>query len=93
MSSPIGTAPGTGKAPGKDFLCAAAPGTAAAFTFNVDSFAMYKLKSADAQKAQADLAAAIDRTYGAVRRICFEGMHYRTDIGRKGLSRWPSARG
>ena len=48
-----------GKVPGKDFLCAAAPGTANAFTFNVDSFAMYKLKSADAQKAQADLAAAI----------------------------------
>ena len=48
-----------GKVPGKDFLCAAAPGTASAFTFNVDSFAMYKLKSADAQKAQADLAVAI----------------------------------
>lgn len=48
-----------GKQPGKDFLCAAAPGTANAFTFNVDSFAMYKLKDAGAQKAQADLAAAI----------------------------------
>ena len=48
-----------GKVPGKDFLCAAAPGTGNAFTFNVDSFAMFKLKSADAQKAQADLAAAI----------------------------------
>lgn len=48
-----------GKVPGKDFLCAAAPGTANAFTFNVDSFAMFKLKSADAQKAQGDLAAAI----------------------------------
>ena len=48
-----------GKVPGKDFLCAAAPGTANAFTFNVDSFAMYKLKDAAAQKAQADLAAAI----------------------------------
>jgi glucose/mannose transport system substrate-binding protein len=48
-----------GKVPGKDFLCAAAPGTANAFTFNVDSFAMFKLKNADAQKAQADLAAAI----------------------------------
>ena len=48
-----------GKVPGKDFLCAAAPGTANAFTFNVDSFAMFKLKSADAQKAQSDLAAAI----------------------------------
>ena len=48
-----------GKAPGKDFLCAAAPGSANAFTFNVDSFAMFKLKDAGAQKAQADLAAAI----------------------------------
>jgi len=48
-----------GKVPGKDFLCAAAPGTANAYTFNVDSFAMFKLKAADAQKAQGDLAAAI----------------------------------
>lgn len=48
-----------GKVPGKDFLCAAAPGTSNAFTFNVDSFAMFKLKAADAQKAQGDLAAAI----------------------------------
>ncbi len=48
-----------GKVPGKDFLCAAAPGTSNAFTFNVDSFAMFKLKSPDAQKAQGDLAAAI----------------------------------
>jgi glucose/mannose transport system substrate-binding protein len=47
------------KVPGKDFLCAAAPGTANAYTFNVDSFAMFKLKSADSQKAQADLAATI----------------------------------
>ena len=48
-----------GKVPGKDYICAAAPGTASAFTFNVDSFAMFKLKDAAAQKAQADLAAAI----------------------------------
>ena len=45
-----------GKKPGKDFLCAAAPGTANAYTFNVDSFAMFKLKDASAQKAQGDLA-------------------------------------
>ena len=51
-----------GKAPGKDFLCAAAPGTANAFTFNVDSFAMFKLKDAAAQKAQGDLAASIMST-------------------------------
>ena len=48
-----------GKVPGKDYICAAAPGSANAFTFNVDSFAMFKLKDAGAQKAQADLAAAI----------------------------------
>jgi glucose/mannose transport system substrate-binding protein len=48
-----------GKVPGKDFLCAAAPGTSNAYTFNVDSFAMFKLKSAESQKAQADLAATI----------------------------------
>jgi glucose/mannose transport system substrate-binding protein len=51
-----------GKAPGKDFLCAAAPGTANAYTFNVDSFIMFKLKDAGAQKAQSDLAASIMST-------------------------------
>ncbi len=51
-----------GKKPGKDFLCAAAPGTAKSYTFNVDSFAMFKLKDASAQKAQGDLAAAIMST-------------------------------
>lgn len=30
---------------------------------------------------------AIDTTYAAVRKIQFEGMHYRTDIGRKAISR------
>ncbi len=48
-----------GKAPGKDFLCAAAPGSANAFTFNVDSFILFKLKDAAAQKAQSDLASSI----------------------------------
>ena len=48
-----------GKVPGKDYICAAAPGTGNAYTFNVDSFAMFKLKDPSAQKAQADLAAAI----------------------------------
>ena len=35
-----------------------------------------------------DLAQAIDRAYTAVRKIHFDGMHYRTDIGRKGLRRY-----
>ena len=35
-----------------------------------------------------DLAEAIDRAYAGVREIRFEGMHYRRDIGRKGLQRY-----
>jgi len=38
-----------------------------------------------------NLAGAIERTYQAVSIIHFEGMHYRTDIGRKGLKRWAAA--
>ena len=34
------------------------------------------------------LQSAIDNTYAAVRRIHFDGLQYRTDIGRKGLARW-----
>jgi glucose/mannose transport system substrate-binding protein len=47
------------KVPGKDFLCVDAPGTAGAFTFNIDSFAMFKQKDAGAQKAQLALASSI----------------------------------
>jgi phosphoribosylamine--glycine ligase len=36
----------------------------------------------------ADLSEAIDNTYGAVDKIHFDGMHYRRDIGRKGLKRY-----
>jgi phosphoribosylamine--glycine ligase len=35
-----------------------------------------------------DLAAAIDHAYAAAHLIHFDGMHYRTDIGRKGLKRY-----
>ena len=48
-----------GKVPGKDFGCAPAPGTANAYTYNVDSFAMFKVKDPANQKAQRDLATAI----------------------------------
>ncbi|MGA8030243.1 MAG: phosphoribosylglycinamide synthetase C domain-containing protein, partial [Bryobacteraceae bacterium] len=34
------------------------------------------------------LQSAIDNAYAAVAKIRFEGMHYRTDIGQKGLRRW-----
>jgi phosphoribosylamine--glycine ligase len=33
------------------------------------------------------LASAIENAYRGVDKIAFDGMHYRTDIGRKGLSR------
>jgi len=36
----------------------------------------------------ATLSDAIGNTYSEVRKIHFEGMHYRTDIGQKGLKRW-----
>jgi phosphoribosylamine--glycine ligase len=34
------------------------------------------------------LPAAIDQAYKAATRVHFDGMHYRKDIGRKGLRRW-----
>ena len=36
----------------------------------------------------ADLQAAIDASYAAVKKIHFDGAHYRSDIGQKGLKRW-----
>jgi glucose/mannose transport system substrate-binding protein len=45
-----------GQQPGVDFSCSAAPGTDKAYTFNVDSFAMFQLKAWEAQKAQGYLA-------------------------------------
>lgn len=35
-----------------------------------------------------DLATAVRNTYAAVEEIHFDGMHYRRDIARKGLTRW-----
>ncbi|HEY6391593.1 MAG TPA: phosphoribosylamine--glycine ligase [Bryobacteraceae bacterium] len=34
------------------------------------------------------LPSAIENTYGQVQKIHFDGMHYRRDIGQKGLKRW-----
>jgi glucose/mannose transport system substrate-binding protein len=48
-----------GKVPGKDYLCSAAPGSENAFTFNIDSFAMFAQKDAAAKKGQIALANAI----------------------------------
>ena len=35
----------------------------------------------------ANLDAAVQRAYQAVKKISFEGMHYRKDIGQKALAR------
>jgi glucose/mannose transport system substrate-binding protein len=48
-----------GKKPGKDYVCMPAPGNKGSYTFNIDSFIMFKQKDPAAQRAQADLAAAI----------------------------------
>ncbi|GAB4058356.1 ABC transporter substrate-binding protein [Uliginosibacterium sediminicola] len=48
-----------GKVPGKDYLCLAAPGTDKSFTFNIDSFIVFKQSAADAAKGQADFANAV----------------------------------
>ncbi len=36
----------------------------------------------------ADLRSAIANAYAEVEKIHFAGMHYRRDIGQKGLKRW-----
>lgn len=48
-----------GKKPGVDYLCLPAPGTASAYTFNIDSMLMFKKDKAEDQKAQQALASAI----------------------------------
>ena len=48
-----------GKMPGKDYICAPAPGTAGQFTFNIDSFAFFELSNEENKKAQQDLARTI----------------------------------
>ena len=45
-----------GQQPGKEFSCSAAPGTSAAFSYVLDTFAMFQLKGWEAQKAQGYLA-------------------------------------
>ena len=48
-----------GKKPGTDFLCVPAPGTAGAFTFNIDSFILFNQKDANAKAALDDFAITI----------------------------------
>lgn len=48
-----------GLTPGKDILCVATPGTEGSFTFNIDSFAFFKLKNDADKAAQQALASTI----------------------------------
>jgi glucose/mannose transport system substrate-binding protein len=48
-----------GRKPGVDFLCVPAPGTANAFTYNIDSMLMFETGKSDQPKAQQALASAI----------------------------------
>jgi glucose/mannose transport system substrate-binding protein len=50
-----------GKQPAKDFICVSSPGTSRAFIFNVDSFAMFRLKDPAGVAAQKALATTIMR--------------------------------
>lgn len=45
-----------GKVAGKDYQCVAFPGTEKAFTYNIDSLAVFELKNKDDMAAQQDLA-------------------------------------
>ena len=45
-----------GKQPGVDYVCLPAPDTSGSFTFNIDSFAMFKLLGKERIEAQKDLA-------------------------------------
>jgi glucose/mannose transport system substrate-binding protein len=48
-----------GKKPDVDYVAARAPGTAKQFLFNIDSFIMFKVKSAENEKAQKAMARLI----------------------------------
>jgi len=45
--------------PGKDYLCVPGPGSQNAFTFNVDSFAFFKVNNPDVEKGQKTLASLL----------------------------------
>lgn len=47
------------KVPGKDYICAHAPGTSNSFTYNIDSFVFFQQGGDDAQKSQLNLAATL----------------------------------
>ncbi|MCW8347402.1 ABC transporter substrate-binding protein [Vibrio sp. ZSDZ65] len=70
-----------GKVPGKDFICAPAPGTAEQFTYNIDSFAFFDLKDSGDVDAQKALAAAIlDKNFQETFNLKKGSLPARTDL-------------
>lgn len=72
-----------GKIPGRDYQCVAAPGTDKAYTFNIDSFAMFTQKDANAKKGQIVLANAVmDPKFQAIFNLNKGSIPVRTGVSR-----------
>lgn len=72
-----------GKVPGRDYQCVAAPGTDKAYTFNIDSFAMFTQKDANAKKGQIVLANAVmDPKFQAIFNLNKGSIPVRTGVSR-----------
>ncbi|PPC75785.1 ABC transporter substrate-binding protein [Pokkaliibacter plantistimulans] len=72
-----------GKVAGKDFLCSAVPGTADAYTYNIDSFAMFHVNSNSQEEAQKALARIImEPTFQEVFNLNKGSIPVRPDIPR-----------
>lgn len=70
-----------GKVPGKDYICAPAPGTDGQFTHNVDSFAFFEIKDETNVAAQKALAATIlDKKFQEVFNLNKGSIPVRTDM-------------
>ncbi|SEN10578.1 glucose/mannose transport system substrate-binding protein [Pseudomonas sp. ok272] len=69
------------KVAGKDYQCVPFPGTEKAFTYNIDSLAVFKVKDAGTQAAQQDLAkVALGKDFQKVFSINKGSIPVRTDM-------------
>jgi glucose/mannose transport system substrate-binding protein len=70
--------------PGVDIVCLATPDSAKQFTFNIDSFAMFKLKDAENTKAQQAMARLImEPTFQEAFNVNKGSIPVRGDLDRK----------
>lgn len=74
-----------GKVPGVEILCTAAPGTAGAFTFDIDSLALFKV-APSSQGAQEDLARAVmGKDFQRAFNLAKGSIPVRQDVGLDGF--------